>query len=109
MVRTRRDLLAFKDGTLIISNEHEEIVRTVDELACFYMNFNLRFDIKKSDILLADRVEEIAGMRCVRTVIYLVVRINVDVKEERRVAKEKIHMNLNALMWRLEGGETDVI
>ena len=48
-------------------------------------------------------------MRCVRTVIYLVVRINVDVKEERRVAKEKIHMNLNALMWRLEGGETDVI
>ena len=49
-VRSRRDLLDFKDGMLIMSNEHEEIKRTVDELACFYMNFNLRFDIKKSDI-----------------------------------------------------------
>jgi len=87
-VRSRGDLLAFADCMFIMSNEREEIERTVDELACFYMNFNLRLNIKKSDIFLADRVEEIAGMRCVRTVKYLGVRINVDVKEERRVAKE---------------------
>ena len=56
-VRSRRDLLDFKDGMLIMSNEREEIERTVDELACLYMNFILRLNIKKSDILKAYRIE----------------------------------------------------
>ena len=40
---------------------------------------------------------------------YLGVRVNVDIKEQRRVAKEQIHRNLNALKLRLKGGEPDVI
>ena len=52
------------------------------------MSFNLRLNKKKSEILTADRAEEIAGIRCVKTVKYLGVRVNVDIKEQRRVAKE---------------------
>ena len=52
------------------------------------MSFNLRLNKKKSEILAPDRVEDIAGIKCVRTVNYLAVRVNVDIKEQRRVAKE---------------------
>ena len=108
-VRSRGDLLAFADDMLIMSNEREEIERTIHELACVQMSFNLRQNKKNSEILTADRVEEIARIRCVRIVKYLGVRVNVDAKEQRRVAKEQIHRNLNALKWRLKGGEPDVI
>jgi RNA-directed DNA polymerase len=87
-VRSRGDLLAFADDMLIMSNEREEIERTIHELACLHMSFNLCLNKKKSEILTADRVEEIAGIRCVKTVKYLGVRIKVDIKEQRRVAKE---------------------
>ena len=46
-VRSRGDLLAFADDMLIMSNEREEIERTIHELACLHMSFNLRLNKKK--------------------------------------------------------------
>ena len=40
---------------------------------------------------------------------YLGVKINADVKLQRKTAKEKIYRNLNTLKWRLREAERDVV
>ena len=40
---------------------------------------------------------------------YLGVRVNVDVKLQRKTAKEQIYRNLNTLKWRLKNAEPDVV
>ena len=40
---------------------------------------------------------------------YLGVKVNVDVKLQRKTAKEQIYRNLNTLKWRLKNAEPDVV
>ncbi len=52
---------------------------------------------KKSEILTAEKEEKIAEIKCTRTVKYLGMKVNVDVKIQRKKAKEQIYRNLNTL------------
>ena len=40
---------------------------------------------------------------------YLGMKINADVKLQRKTAKEQIYRNLNTLKWRLREAEPDVV
>ena len=56
-----------------------------------------------------EKEEEIGGIRCTKMVKYLGVKINADVKLQRKTAKEQIYRNLNTLKWRLREAEPDVV
>ena len=108
-MRRRGDLLAFADDMLIISNQKGEIEQAINEMASLQMKYNLRLNKKKSEILTAEKEEEIGGIRCTKMVKYLGVKINADVKLQRKTAKEQIYRNLNTLKWRLREAEPDVV
>jgi hypothetical protein len=78
-------------------------------MASLHMKYNLRLNKKKSEILTAEKEEEIGGIRCTKMVKYLGVKINADVKLQRKTAKEQIYRNLNTLKWRLREAEPDVV
>jgi hypothetical protein len=59
-VRRRGDLLAFADDMLLMSNSKQEIEDVINELASLKLIFNLRLNIKKSEILTIEDVEEVA-------------------------------------------------
>jgi hypothetical protein len=94
---------------LLMSNSKQEIEEVISELASLELNFNLRLNKKKSEILTGEAVEEIAGIKCRKEVKYLGVRVTTDKKEQKRIAKEQIQRNLNSLRWRLKGGEPNVV
>ena len=50
-LRRRGDLLAFADDMLMMSNSQSEIEMVVEELATLNINWNLRLNKKKSEIL----------------------------------------------------------
>ena len=52
----------------------------IDELAEVQLEWNLRFNKKKSEILTAVEMEEINGIRCTNAVKYLGVRVTMDKK-----------------------------
>ena len=108
-MRRRGDLLAFADDMLIMSNQKGEIEQAINEMVSLQMKYNLRLNKKKSEILTAEKEEEIGGIRCTKMVKYLGVKINADVKLQRKTAKEQIYRNLNTLKWRLREAEPDVV
>ena len=108
-VRNRGDLLAFADDMLLMSNSRSELEEIINELASLELSYNLRLNKKKSEILTAEDAEEIAGVKCRKSVKYLGVKVTVDRSEQRKSAKEQIHRNLNALRWKLKGGEPNVV
>jgi len=61
-VKRRGDLLAFADDMLLMSNSKQEIEEVINELALLELNFNLRLNKKKSEILTAEDVEDIAQL-----------------------------------------------
>ena len=61
-MRRRGDLLAFADDLLLMSNSKQEIEEVINELALLELNFNLRLNKKKSEILTAEDVEDIAQL-----------------------------------------------
>ena len=61
-MRRRGDLLAFADDMLLMSNSKQEIEEVISELASLELNFNLRLNKKKSEVLTGEEVEEIAGI-----------------------------------------------
>ncbi len=81
-MRIRGDLLAFADDMLVMSSQKGEIEQTIFELA------SLRLKKKKSEILTAEKEEYIGEIKCTRTVKYLGVKVNVDVKLQRKTANE---------------------
>jgi hypothetical protein len=87
-VRRRGDLLAFADDMLLMSNSKQEIEEVISELALLELNFNLRLNKKKSEVLTAEDVEGIAGIKCRKEVKYLGVKVTTDKKEQKRIAKE---------------------
>jgi hypothetical protein len=78
-------------------------------MASLQIKYNLRLNKKKSEILIAEKEEEIGGIRCTKMVKYLGVKINADVKLQRKTAKEQIYRNLNTLKWRLREAEPDLV
>ena len=80
-VRSRGDLLAFADDMLVMSNCKHEIEQIVSELANLQIDWNLRMNKKKSEILTSEDIKEIGGVRCTTSVKYLGVKVTVDKKE----------------------------
>jgi len=60
----------------------------VEELAKLNFDWNLRLNKKKSEILTNEDTPEIGGIKCVKTVKYLGVRVTIDKKEQTQVARE---------------------
>jgi hypothetical protein len=74
-VRKRGDLLAFADDMLVMSNSKPEIEMIIEELAILQLQWNLRLNKKKSEILTSDKSTEIGGIKCSQTVKYLGVKV----------------------------------
>ena len=75
---------------LLMSNSKQEIEEVISELALLELNFSLRLNKKKSEVLTGESVEEIAGIKCRKEVKNLGVRVTTDKKDQRRIAKEHI-------------------
>ena len=58
-----------------MSNSRIEVEEIVNELASLEVSYNLRLNKKKSEILTAEDLEEIGGVRCKKEVKYLGVRV----------------------------------
>jgi hypothetical protein len=86
-----------------------QIEQIINDFASLQTDWNLRLNKKKSEILTQDEGEEIAGIRCVKAVKYLGVRVTHDKKEQIKVAKEQVQRNINALRWRLKRADPDVL
>ena len=65
---------------LLMSNSRLEVEEIINELASIEVSYNLRLNKKKSEILTAEKDEQIGEIKCTRTVKYLGVKVNVDVK-----------------------------
>ena len=89
-MRRRGDLLAFADDMLLMSNSKQEVEDVISELASLELNFNLRLNKKKLEILSGVEVEEIAGIKCRKEVKYLGFRVTIDRKYQRTITKEQI-------------------
>ena len=63
---------------LVMSNSKQEIEEVISELASLELNFNLRLNKKKSEILTTEDVEDIAEIKCRKEVKYLGVRVTTD-------------------------------
>ncbi len=61
-----------------------------EELENLKTNSNLRFNKKKSEILTADELPDIGGIKCTKRVKYLGVRDLIDKKEQLKIAMEEI-------------------
>ena len=81
----------------------------MEELTTLNQNWNLRLNKKKSEILTKEDLPEIGGVKCVKVVKYLGVRVAVDKKEQNRVTREQIDKNIKILRWRLGRADSDVI
>ena len=81
----------------------------MEELSTLNQNWNLRLNKKKSEILTKEDLPEIGGVKCVKVVKYLGVRVAVDKKEQNRVTREQIDKNIKLLRWRLGRADSDVI
>jgi Reverse transcriptase (RNA-dependent DNA polymerase) len=108
-MRRRGDLLAFADDMLVMSNSQPEIEKVIEELATLNTDWNLRLNKKKSEILTKEDLPEIGGIKCVKTVKYLGVRVTVDRKEQTQVTREQIDKNVKIMRWRLGRADSDVI
>jgi hypothetical protein len=60
----------------------------VNELTKLQLEWNLRLNKKKSEILTNENLTEIGGVKCTKIVKYLGVRVSVDKKEQTRIARE---------------------
>jgi hypothetical protein len=105
----RGDLLAFADDMLVMSNCQYEVNEVIEELAKLNMDWNLRLNKKKSEILTNENLSEIGGVRCTKVVKYLGVKVTADKKEQTKVAREQIDKNDKVMRWRLGRADSDVI
>jgi hypothetical protein len=108
-VRRRGDLLAFADDMLVMTNSKAELENIISEFAALQIEWNLKLNKKKSEILTQEEGEDIGGIRCVKAVKYLGVRVTHDKKEQIKVAKEQVQKNINVLKWRLKRADPDVL
>ena len=64
---------------------------------------------RKSEILTAEKIEEVNGVKCSTSVKYLGVRVAVDKKNQIRISKEQINKNVQLLRWKLKRVDGDVL
>ncbi len=69
---------------LLMSNSRTEVEEIVNELASLEASYNLRTNKKKSEILTDEDAEEIAGVKCRKSVKYLGLKVATDRLEQRR-------------------------
>ena len=81
----------------------------VEELAKLSLQWNLRLNKKKSEILTNEDLTEIGGVKCSKIVKYLGVKVAIDKKEQTQVAREQIDKNIKIMRWRLGRADSDVI
>jgi hypothetical protein len=81
----------------------------VEELAKLSLQWNLRLNKKKSEILTNEDLTEIGGVKCAKIVKYLGVKVAIDKKEQTRVTREQIDKNIKIMRWRLGRADSDVI
>ena len=77
-MRKRGDLLAFADDMLVMTNNQSELTMIIDELGKLQQQWNLRLNKKKSEILTKEDIQEVNGIKCVKTVKYLGVKVTCD-------------------------------
>ena len=87
-VRRRGDLLAFADDMLVMTDNQSELAMIIDELSKLEQQWNLRLNKKKSEILTKEKVEEVGGVRCVKIMKYLGVRVTCDRQEQLKIYRE---------------------
>ena len=75
---------------LLMSNSRLELEEIINELASLELSYNLRLNKKKSEILTAEEAEDIAGVKCRKSVKYLGVKVTFDRTEQRKIAKDQI-------------------
>ena len=63
---------------LLMSNSRKEVEEIINELASLELSYNLRLNKKKSEILTAEEAEDIAGVKCRKSVKYLRLKIATD-------------------------------
>ena len=80
-MRVRGDLLAFADDMLVLMNALGELKVAISELESLKDKWNLRLNKKKSEILTRESTQEVSGVKCVKNVKYLGVRVVLDKKE----------------------------
>ena len=77
-MRKRGDLLAFADDMLVITNNKSELTMIIDELVKVQQQWNLRLNKRKWEILTKEDAQEVNGIKCVKTVKYLGVKVTCD-------------------------------
>ena len=77
-MRKRGDLLAFADDMLVMTNNQSELTTIIDELGKLQQQWNLRLNKRKSEILTKEDSQEVNGIKCVKTVKYLGVKVTCD-------------------------------
>jgi hypothetical protein len=73
------------------------------------VKWNLKLNKRKSEILTAEKMEDINGVKCSTSVKYLGVRVAVDKKDQIRISKEQINKNVQLLRWKLKRVDGDVL
>lgn len=106
----RGDLLAFADDMLIMTNALGELKMAISALESLKDKWNLRLNKKKSEILTrVDSTHEVSGVKCVKCVKYLGVKVVLERKEQSRVSTDQIYKNVNMLRSRLKRADPDVL
>ena len=77
-MRKRGDLLAFADDMLVMTSNRSELTMIIDELVKLQQQWNLRLNKRKSEILTKEEIQEVNGVKCVKTVKYLGVKVTCD-------------------------------
>ena len=94
---------------LVMSNSQGEIEMIINELTSLQVRWNLKLNKRKSEILTAEGIEEINGIKCSTQVKYLGVKVAVDKKDQIRISKEQINKNVQLLKWKLKKVDSDVL
>ena len=94
---------------LVMTNSRAGLETIIGEMAALHVRWNLRLNKKKSEILTAEKEEEIAGVKCSTVVKYLGVKVTIGNKEQSKIAMEQIKKNVNLLKWRLKRLDSDVL
>jgi hypothetical protein len=60
---------------LVMTNKQSMMTMKFNELTALQQRWNLRLNKRKSEILTKEKLQEIGGISCVKTVKYLGVRV----------------------------------
>ena len=94
---------------LVMTNSQPELEKIIQEFTNLQIEWNLKLNKKKSEILTKEQIPDINGVKCTASVKYLGVRVVLDKKEQKESAKAQINKNVGLLKWRLKRASPDVL